>query len=91
MYDPATGKHGPRMDPHGEFTMTIDRDTWEIVLQHSYKGMPLTEYRGKTAEEIERKLARDVAISEISHALYIGRELARKQEEMKRALANSKK
>ena len=91
VYDPATGKHGPRMDPHGEFTMTIDRDTWEIVLQHSYKGMPLTEYRGKTAEEIERKLARDVAISEISHALYIGRELARKQEEMKRALANSKK
>ena len=62
VYDPATGKHGPRMDPNGAFTTTFDRATWEIVVEHSYNGMKIGEYRGKSAEEIERQLARDVAI-----------------------------
>jgi thymidylate synthase len=87
VYDPATGKHGPRMDPNGAFTTTFDRATWEIVVEHSYDGMKIGEYRGKSAEEIERQLARDVAISELSHALYLGREIARKEFEMKAARA----
>ena len=87
VYDPATGKHGPRMDPNGAFTTTFDRATWEIVVEHSYDGMKISEYRGKSAEEIERQLARDVAISELSHALYLGREIARKEFEMKAARA----
>jgi len=37
----------------------------------------IKEYRGSTSEAIERELARDEAISDISHALYVGRELAR--------------
>ena len=85
VYDPATGKHGPRMDPNGAFTTTFDRATWEIVVEHSYNGMKIGEYRGKSAEEIERQLARDVAISELSHALYLGREIARKEFQMKDA------
>ena len=83
VFDPATGKLGPRMDPHGAFTTTFDRATWEIVVEHSFDGMKIGEYRGKSCEEIERKLARDVALSEISHALYLGREIARKEAEMK--------
>jgi thymidylate synthase len=83
VLDPATGKYGPRMDPHGEFITTFDRSSWELVVEHSFDGMKLGEYRGKSAEEIERKLARDVALSEISHALYLGREIARKEAEMK--------
>jgi len=90
VYDPATGKHGPRMDPNGAFTTTFDRATWEIVVEHSYNGMKIGEYRGKSAEEIERQLARDVAISELSHALYLGREVARKEFEMKAARAKEK-
>ena len=90
VYDPATGKHGPRMDPNGAFTTTFDRATWEIVVEHSYNGMKIGEYRGKSAEEIERQLARDVAISELSHALYLGREVARKEFEMKAARAQEK-
>jgi thymidylate synthase len=89
-YDPATGKHGPRMDPNGAFTTTFDRATWEIVVEHSYNGMKIGEYRGNSAEEIERQLARDVAISELSHALYLGREVARKEFEMKAARAAEK-
>ena len=90
VYDPATGKHGPRMDPNGAFTATFDRATWEIVVEHSYNGMKIGEYRGKSAEEIERQLARDAAVSEISHALYLGREVARKEFEMKSARAAEK-
>jgi len=90
VHDPATGKLGPRMDPNGAFTTTFDRATWEIVVEHSYDGMKLNEYRGKSAEEIERQLGRDVALSEISHALYLGREIARKEFEMKAAKAKEK-
>jgi len=90
VHDPATGKLGPRMDPNGAFTTTFDRATWEIVVEHSYDGMKLNEYRGKSAEEIERQLGRDVALSEISHALYLGREIARKEFEMKAARAAEK-
>jgi thymidylate synthase len=45
--------------------------------------MVIKQYRGKSAEEIERQLARDAALSEISHALYLGREIARKEFQMK--------
>ena len=90
VHDPATGKLGPRMDPNGAFTTTFDRASWELVVEHSYDGMKLGEYRGKSAEEIERQLARDVALSEIGHALYLGREVARKEFEMKAARAQEK-
>jgi thymidylate synthase len=90
VLDPKTSKLGPRFDPNGAFTTTFDRATWELVVEHSYDGMKLHEYRGKSAEEIERQLARDVALSEISHALYLGREIARKEFEMKAARAAEK-
>jgi thymidylate synthase len=83
VFDPATGKWNPRFDANGTFTTTYDRDKWELVVEHSFDGMKIGEYRGKSAEEIERQLARDVALSEISHALYLGREIARKEFEMK--------
>lgn len=84
VLDFVTGKHELRMDPNGEFTMTFDRTTWELVVEHSYNGTKLGEYRGKNAEEIERKLARDMAVSLISHALYLGRKLAEQEAEMKK-------
>ena len=83
ILDSATGKLGPRFDPNGEFIITIDDSTSELVVQHSFQGMNLAEYRGKSAEEIELQLARDNALSVISHALYLGRELARKEAQMK--------
>jgi len=87
----ANGKLGPRFDPNGEFTTTYDRSSWELIVEHSFDGMKIHEYRGKSAEEIERQLARDVAISEISHALYLGREIARKEFEMKAEKARAAK
>ena len=85
--DPATGKREPRYDYHGDFTVTVDMDSRELVVHHSYQGMTLTEYRGRSAEELENQLARDCALSEISHALYLGRELARKETLLKKKSA----
>lgn len=89
VFDPATKKFGPRMDENGAFTVTFDKSTWELVVEHSLNGMKIGEYRGKTSEEIELQLARDVALSQISHALYLGRELARKESVMKLERAKS--
>jgi thymidylate synthase len=80
---PGTGKRELRFDPNGEFTITIDHASREIVAQHTFEGMLLTEYRGKTARDIETQIARDCAISQISHALYVGRELAHSENSIK--------
>lgn len=81
--DPVTGKRELRLDPNGEFTITVDKAQLEVVAQHSYQGVLLTEYRGKTAWDIELQIARDCAISEVSHAMYVGRELAKAEHQVK--------
>lgn len=83
VVDSITDKTELRFDPNGEFVVTFDRNSWEIVVEHSFDGMKIHEYRGKTAEEVEMQLSRDIALSEISHALYIGREIARAEIKMK--------
>ncbi|MCP4698207.1 MAG: hypothetical protein GY862_15340 [Gammaproteobacteria bacterium] len=80
-----TGKRLPRYDYNGDFTVTVDYEQREIVVQQNYNGAAIAEYRGKTAESIEKLLCRDCAVSEISHALYLGRELARKEVQLKSA------
>lgn len=74
--DRASGKRDLREDPNGYFTFTIDEETAEIVADLKAGGETLTRYRGRTAQEIEAQIARDDAISELSHALYVGRQLA---------------
>lgn len=88
--DPITGKYGPRMDPNGAFVVTFDSQQWEIVVEHSFEGMKIAEYRGRSSEEVEQQLARDFALSNISHALYLGREIARKEFQMKSERAKLK-
>lgn len=82
--DPVSGKREPRYDFNGNFTVTIDQEEKEIVVQHNFQGMTLNEYRGKSAESLEAQLARDIALSEISHALYLGREIARNEAILKK-------
>jgi thymidylate synthase len=89
--DKVTGKLGPRFDPNGAFAVTIDKAASELVVEHTFQGVVLRQYRGKSAEEIERQLTRDVALSEISHALYLGREIARKEIQMKSERSKAEK
>ena len=68
-------KHRMRRDPHGEFQVGIEDDM--IVIRHLSGGIVLNEYYGADAERIQHALARDCAISDINHAIYVGRQLSR--------------
>ncbi|MGN7614150.1 thymidylate synthase [Magnetococcales bacterium HHB-1] len=76
-FDPKTEKRDLKLDPHGHFNITLDWDKKEMVLHHLHQGRTLNVYRGVRAQSLEKKLLKDGAISEVSHALYLGRELLR--------------
>ena len=66
------------MDPNGQFMVGIDQEAGEIIVEHlSNDGFLLHEYRSAKAERIQHELARDCAVSDINHALYLGRQLAK--------------
>lgn len=66
------------MDPNGQFLITVDSEAGEIVVQHTTDdGIVLHEYRSAKAERIQYELNHDCAISDINHAIYIGRMLAK--------------
>jgi thymidylate synthase len=70
-----------RMDPMGYFRVTLDGS--EILVEHRFEDVTLKEYRGKKAERLQHEIARDVAISDINHAIYLGRQLAKAEMALK--------
>jgi len=62
-----------REDPNGHFVITVEGG--EIAMEHHYAGMVIGSYRGSKPEKIQNQLYRDHAISDINHAMYIGRQL----------------
>ena len=78
-----TGKSSLREDPNGYFTVAVDEAKAEIVLEHVYEGMSLALYRGTSAAEICVQLERDIALSLVSHALYLGIQLAKAEETLR--------
>ncbi|QQR69297.1 MAG: hypothetical protein IPI58_01015 [Alphaproteobacteria bacterium] len=87
--DRETGKRILREDPNGYFTFTTDNETSEIVVDLKMGGETLQRYRGKTAESVENQISRDNAISDIGHALYVGRQLAIMEQRLKKGQAES--
>ncbi|MEO5347390.1 MAG: hypothetical protein H7834_13590 [Magnetococcus sp. YQC-9] len=75
---------GFTQDPHGDFVISVDLELGLIVVEHRFEGQRLHRYSGASAEAIEKRLARDLALSDIAHALYLGRELARAEARLKR-------
>jgi hypothetical protein len=73
------GRRQPlQYDPKGYFVITIDREAEQIVLQHYLPDhTPAHEMRGRVAESISLGLLREELISQLSHASYIGAELAK--------------
>jgi Thymidylate synthase len=76
--DRITGRHVLREDPNGYFVVRVDNN--EIVVDHRYEGILLKQYRSSNAAKIEREIAGDMAVSLVSHALWLGRELRTKAE-----------
>lgn len=67
-----------REDPCGYFRLSLDED--EILVEHRHGDVTLKEYRDKKAVRLQHQLARDLALSDLNHALYLGRQLARAEE-----------
>ena len=74
----ATGAFAIREDPCGYFRLSLDEG--EILVEHRHGDVTLKEYRGKKAVQLQHQLARDLALSDLNHAMYLGRQLARAEE-----------
>lgn len=64
-----------REDPMGYFRISLDGDA--ILVEHRHGDLTLKTYRHAKASRIQHELVRDGALSEIGHALYVGRQLER--------------
>jgi thymidylate synthase len=70
-----------RLDPMGYFRVTLDEG--EIIVEHRFEDVTLKEYRGRTALSLQHQITRDRALSDINHAIYLGRQLAKAEEALK--------
>lgn len=64
-----------REDPMGYFKITLEKDS--IFVEHRLGDITLKSYSHSKASHIQQELYRDLAVSDISHAIYLGRQLAR--------------
>ena len=70
-----------RLDPMGYFRITLDGK--DILVEHRFEDVTLKEYRAKKARRLQHEIARDVALSDLNHAIYLGRQLARAETALK--------
>jgi hypothetical protein len=75
--DPATGRVALREDGAGHFVVSVDREAGEVVADHVADGVPLKRYRAARAATITAQVAADMAVTDVGHALWLGRELQR--------------
>jgi len=67
-------------DPKGYFVINIEPDKGEIVLRHYLPDhKPAHEMRGRGASSMTLGLLRDGLVTQLSHAAYLGEELAKAQ------------
>jgi tetrahydromethanopterin S-methyltransferase subunit A len=67
-------------DPKGYFVISLDRDQNEIILRHYLTDhTPAHEMRGRGATSMVLGLIRDGLVTQLSHAAYLGEELAKAQ------------
>jgi thymidylate synthase len=78
--DRRTGKSSLREDPAGYFLVSVERERGCIVAEHRFAGVLIKRYEGQRAITIEQQVAADMAITLVSHALWLGRELTRHEQ-----------
>ena len=67
-------------DPKGYFVISIEPDKGEIVLRHYLPDhTPAHEMRGRGASSMALGLLREGLVTQLSHAAYLGEELAKAQ------------
>jgi thymidylate synthase len=70
-----------REDPKGHFEIALDGG--KIVVVQRSGGATVNRFEGTSAQTLEHHIARAAAVSEITHALYLGRELTRAEDSLK--------
>ncbi|MFL5914003.1 MAG: thymidylate synthase [Gaiellaceae bacterium] len=83
--DRVSGKYSLREDPTGYFVVSVDRERGLIVAEHRYGGVLVKRYEADRAVTIEREVAADMAVSLVSHAMWLGRELTAKERQLREA------
>lgn len=73
-----------RRDPHGDFLISVDEQKKMIVVDHRFEGHLLHQYVGRSAEGLSKEIFADLAVSDLSHAMYLGRELGRAEARLQR-------
>ena len=81
--DRESGKQTLREDPNGYFVVSVDRDRGLIVAEHRYGGVLVRRYEAERAITIEREVAADMAVSLVSHALWLGRQLTAAEQQLR--------
>lgn len=75
---PGGQKEPLQYDPKGYFVITLDREEEQIVLRHYMPDhTPAHEMRGRAATSMFLGLVREGLVSQLSHAGYLGEELAK--------------
>ncbi|MGA1826065.1 MAG: hypothetical protein ACMUIP_15525, partial [bacterium] len=64
------------MDPQGYFEICIDNEKGDIVALHKSEGILIKRYRSSSATILQHQISCDIALSDINHAIYVGRQLA---------------
>lgn len=64
-----------RLDPMGYFRISVDREA--IIVEYRTGDITLKTYRHHKAARLQHEIARDAVISDINHAIYLGRQLER--------------
>jgi tetrahydromethanopterin S-methyltransferase subunit A len=84
----AGGKREPvGYDPNGFFIITLDAAAGEIVCRHyTVDHAPAHEVRSRSAERVWLALLREDLISKLSHAAYLGAELAKAESALRLGL-----
>jgi hypothetical protein len=77
--DRQTGRYSLREDPNGYFVVSVDRDQGCIVAEHRFGGVLVKRYTGARADRLATEISGDMAVSLVSHAMWLGRELASKE------------
>jgi hypothetical protein len=75
--DSETGKYSLREDPNGYFVVGVDKQAGSIVAEHRFGGVLVKRYSGERADALVKEIGADMAVSLVSHALWLGGELAR--------------
>jgi thymidylate synthase len=77
--DRDTGKYSLREDPNGYFVVTADPGNGRVVAEHRFAGVLIKRYSGRRANAIAREISADMSVSLVSHAMWLGAELASKE------------